>query len=189
MPLQQHRRSNIALHGHALHTSHPCVRYAAGNVMLMQSTTACLLQIPYFNAPIFLENKTQVGKVEEVFGKIHGVVRYCAPKTLHGSAEQCTKIAVSRTCFAADSTVCSVPCAAVDARCLARAQCLRILKKCDNRICLRLGSPRWLKLFCRCSPSSFCLWSASCHSRKEQVHALLSVLHCDCATMCKSLEF
>lgn len=29
--------------------------------------------IPYFNAPIFLENKTQVGKVEEVFGPINSV--------------------------------------------------------------------------------------------------------------------
>lgn len=34
-----------------------------------------LPQIPYFNAPIFLENKSQVGKVEEIFGKIQGVVR------------------------------------------------------------------------------------------------------------------
>ncbi|KFM27297.1 60S ribosomal protein L10 [Auxenochlorella protothecoides] len=30
-------------------------------------------QIPYFNAPIFLENKTQVGKVEEIFGQINNV--------------------------------------------------------------------------------------------------------------------
>ena len=37
-------------------------------------STSCV-QIPYFNAPIFLENKTQIGKVEEVFGKIQGVVR------------------------------------------------------------------------------------------------------------------
>lgn len=29
--------------------------------------------IPYFNAPIFLENKTQVGKVEEVLGPINSV--------------------------------------------------------------------------------------------------------------------
>lgn len=28
-------------------------------------------QIPYFNGPIFLENKTQVGKVEEIFGPIN----------------------------------------------------------------------------------------------------------------------
>jgi len=27
-----------------------------------------VLQVPYFNGPIFLENKTQVGKVEEIFG-------------------------------------------------------------------------------------------------------------------------
>ncbi len=29
--------------------------------------------IPYFNAPIYLDNKTQVGKVEEVFGPINSV--------------------------------------------------------------------------------------------------------------------
>ncbi len=28
-------------------------------------------QVPYFNGPIYLENKTQVGKVEEIFGPIH----------------------------------------------------------------------------------------------------------------------
>jgi H/ACA ribonucleoprotein complex subunit 1 len=27
--------------------------------------------VPYFNGPIFLENKTQVGKVEEIFGPIN----------------------------------------------------------------------------------------------------------------------
>lgn len=32
-------------------------------------------QIPYFNAPIFLENKTQVGKVDEILGQINSVVR------------------------------------------------------------------------------------------------------------------
>ena len=28
-------------------------------------------KVPYFNGPIFLENKTQVGKVEEIFGPIN----------------------------------------------------------------------------------------------------------------------
>lgn len=32
-------------------------------------------QVPYFNAPIFLENKTQIGKVDEIFGQINNVVR------------------------------------------------------------------------------------------------------------------
>lgn len=30
--------------------------------------------MPYFNAPIFLENKTQIGKVEEILGPINNVV-------------------------------------------------------------------------------------------------------------------
>lgn len=34
-------------------------------------------QVPYFNAPIYLENKTQIGKVEEILGQINNVVR-CA---------------------------------------------------------------------------------------------------------------
>ncbi|GAQ78950.1 h/ACA ribonucleoprotein complex subunit 1-like protein [Klebsormidium nitens] len=29
------------------------------------------VKIPYFNAPIYLENKTQIGKVEEIFGPIN----------------------------------------------------------------------------------------------------------------------
>lgn len=32
---------------------------------------SCLEKIPYFNAPIYLENKTQIGKVEEILGPIH----------------------------------------------------------------------------------------------------------------------
>eukprot|EP00955_Chlamydomonas_euryale_P012703 137164-Chlamydomonas_euryale.AAC.1 len=35
---------------------------------------ACAAQIPYFNAGIFLENKTQIGKVEEILGPINNVV-------------------------------------------------------------------------------------------------------------------
>ena len=31
--------------------------------------------MPYFNAPIFLQNKTQVGKIEEIFGSITVPVR------------------------------------------------------------------------------------------------------------------
>lgn len=28
-------------------------------------------KIPYFNAPIYLQNKTQIGKVDEIFGAIN----------------------------------------------------------------------------------------------------------------------
>ncbi|MCO5608084.1 hypothetical protein L7F22_062290 [Adiantum nelumboides] len=31
-------------------------------------------KIPYFNAPIYLENMTQIGKVEEIFGPINEVL-------------------------------------------------------------------------------------------------------------------
>jgi H/ACA ribonucleoprotein complex subunit 1 len=33
-------------------------------------------KIPFFNAPIYLENKVQIGKVDEIFGPINEVVSY-----------------------------------------------------------------------------------------------------------------
>lgn len=33
-------------------------------------------KIPYFNAPIYLQNKTQIGKVDEIFGPINESVSY-----------------------------------------------------------------------------------------------------------------
>ena len=27
-------------------------------------------KVPYFNAPIYLENKSQIGKVDEIFGQV-----------------------------------------------------------------------------------------------------------------------
>jgi H/ACA ribonucleoprotein complex subunit 1 len=33
-------------------------------------------KIPYFNAPIFLENKEQIGKVDDIFGSINDVVNF-----------------------------------------------------------------------------------------------------------------
>jgi H/ACA ribonucleoprotein complex subunit 1 len=38
--------------------------------MVCKSTNT---KIPYFNAPIFLENKTQIGKVDEILGPINEV--------------------------------------------------------------------------------------------------------------------
>lgn len=31
-------------------------------------------KVPYFNAPIFLENKSQIGKVDEIFGPMNSYV-------------------------------------------------------------------------------------------------------------------
>ena len=46
------------------------------------------MQVPYFNAPIFLENKSQVGKVDEIFGKIKESVRG-PPPFCCSSGESC----------------------------------------------------------------------------------------------------
>jgi hypothetical protein len=32
-------------------------------------------KVPYFNAPIYLENKTQIGKIDEIFGPTTAMVR------------------------------------------------------------------------------------------------------------------
>ena len=36
-------------------------------------------KVPYFNAPIYLQNKTQIGKVEEIFGPINESVSTSSP--------------------------------------------------------------------------------------------------------------
>ena len=33
-------------------------------------------KIPYFNAPVFLENKSQIGKVDDIFGAIKDSVSF-----------------------------------------------------------------------------------------------------------------
>jgi hypothetical protein len=36
-------------------------------------------KVPYFNAPIYLQNKTQIGKVDEIFGPINESVSSSSP--------------------------------------------------------------------------------------------------------------
>lgn len=33
-------------------------------------------KVPYFNAPVFLENKEQIGKVDEIFGQLRDFVSF-----------------------------------------------------------------------------------------------------------------
>lgn len=47
---------------------HPCE-----NDLVCKGTNA---SIPYFNAPIYLENKSQIGKVDEIFGPMNEFVSY-----------------------------------------------------------------------------------------------------------------
>ena len=46
---------------------HPCEGEMVCSRIASQS------KIPYFNAPIYLENKTQIGKVDEILGPINEV--------------------------------------------------------------------------------------------------------------------
>eukprot|EP00163_Fabomonas_tropica_P017932 TRINITY_DN3187_c0_g1_i10.p2 TRINITY_DN3187_c0_g1~~TRINITY_DN3187_c0_g1_i10.p2 ORF type:complete len:166 (-),score=32.71 TRINITY_DN3187_c0_g1_i10:788-1285(-) len=52
--------------------------HASEGEMVCKSTNE---KIPYFNGPIYLENKTQVGKVEEVLGPINQVMFTIKPST------------------------------------------------------------------------------------------------------------
>lgn len=47
---------------------HPCKEEA-----IIKLSSA--VQVPMFNAPIYLENKQQIGKVNEVFGPINQIVK------------------------------------------------------------------------------------------------------------------
>lgn len=52
---------------------HPCE-----GEMVCKSTIS---QVPYFNAPIYLENKTMIGKVDEILGPMNDFVRgHCIQK-------------------------------------------------------------------------------------------------------------
>jgi H/ACA ribonucleoprotein complex subunit 1 len=46
--------------------------HAAEGDMVCRSTNE---KVPYFNAYVFLENKTQIGKVDEIFGPTTELVR------------------------------------------------------------------------------------------------------------------
>ena len=46
---------------------HPC-----DDLIVLKSTNKD--EVPFFNAPIFLENKEQVGKVDEIFGPVRDYV-------------------------------------------------------------------------------------------------------------------
>ena len=37
---------------------------------------ATIDKVPYFNAPVFLENKSLIGKVDEILGPINGYVNF-----------------------------------------------------------------------------------------------------------------
>jgi rRNA processing protein Gar1 len=49
-------------------------------------------KIPYFNAPIYLENKTQIGKVEEIFGPINEAVSFFLPHVSARTARDCVYV-------------------------------------------------------------------------------------------------
>ena len=43
-------------------------------------------KVPYFNAPIYLENKSQIGKVDEIFGPMNSyVIHFCREKLFRDS--------------------------------------------------------------------------------------------------------
>ena len=54
-----------------------CQHWSALPFLLM------MLQVPYFNAPMFLQNKTQIGRIEEIFGGITNTVRLLSLHQLH----------------------------------------------------------------------------------------------------------
>lgn len=37
-------------------------------------------KVPYFNAPVYLENKEQIGKVDEIFGQLRDFVSLVSKK-------------------------------------------------------------------------------------------------------------
>ena len=55
--------------------------------------------MPYFNAPIFLQNKTQIGKIEEIFGCINDGVSLARLPCLQSPACNVLPAETCRTAF------------------------------------------------------------------------------------------
>ncbi len=45
-------------------------------------------KIPHFNAPVYLQNKEQIGKVDEIFGPIRDFVSFSTPESWRFSFER-----------------------------------------------------------------------------------------------------
>ena len=58
---------------------------------------ASIERVPYFNAPIYLENKSQIGKVDEIFGPMNAYVSYRARYSRHISIRVVAHIYMSYT--------------------------------------------------------------------------------------------
>ncbi len=75
---------------------HPCIASIFTELSLLPVSVqsppdACaVMQVPYFNAPMFLQNKTQIGKIEEIFGAINDGV--CPVACALSPFEMCTEL-------------------------------------------------------------------------------------------------
>ena len=47
--------------------------FASLPMRMLNHISVVISQIPYFNAPVYLENKTKIGKVDEILGAISDV--------------------------------------------------------------------------------------------------------------------
>ncbi|KAG8519456.1 H/ACA ribonucleoprotein complex subunit 1, partial [Galemys pyrenaicus] len=43
-------------------------------------------KVPYFNAPVYLENKEQIGKVDEIFGQLRDFVSFSLSENMKASS-------------------------------------------------------------------------------------------------------
>ena len=59
--------------GYVMHESEGDVLCKSTNEMVRSVTGRLIREIPYFNAPLYLENKTKIGKVDEILGSISDV--------------------------------------------------------------------------------------------------------------------
>ncbi|KAB1282471.1 H/ACA ribonucleoprotein complex subunit 1 [Camelus dromedarius] len=52
-------------------------------------------KVPYFNAPVYLENKEQIGKVDEIFGQLRDFVRKDLQEAVAGVVEEEEEVEVA----------------------------------------------------------------------------------------------
>ena len=78
--------------------------HACEEEMVIKSTNE---KVPYFNAPVYLQNKTQIGKVDEIFGPINNVVRQGIGAVVVLRRRVCARRSRARRASRAASSCCS----------------------------------------------------------------------------------
>lgn len=65
-------------------------------------------KVPYFNAPVYLENKEQIGKVDEIFGQLRDFVSFVSLFSHNYKHQELLNVPLDRLLFFPLTHACSI---------------------------------------------------------------------------------